>query len=254
MSGILEIRNVSVQYVSHSMGIFGRIRVNQALNDVSLSFEHGEIFGLVGGSGSGKTTLARASLGLIDFTGEIIIDGRARKPGEFKKFSGIIGSVFQDPKASLDPTKTVGSLIEEPLIIHKTGGKKERLFRVDEVLESIGLTSDHAQRRISELSGGQRQRVAIGVALALAPKLLIADEPVSSLDVSVAASILNLLRELRDSMNLSMLFISHNLDVVHYLCDNVAVMQSGRVVEQADADTLVNSPRHDYTKLLLAAR
>jgi len=254
MSGILEIRNVSAQYVSRSMGIFGRKRVNQVLKDVSLSIERGEIFGLVGGSGSGKTTLARACLGLLDFTGEIIIDGRARKPGEFGKFAGIIGSVFQDPKASLDPTKTVGSLIEEPLIIRKTGSKKERLTRVHEVLESIGLTSDHAGRRVSELSGGQRQRVAIGVALALAPKLLIADEPVSSLDVSVAASILNLLRELRENLNLSMLFISHNLDVVHYLCDNVAVMQNGEIVELADADTLVTNPRHEYTKLLLSAR
>ncbi|MDR3310830.1 MAG: dipeptide/oligopeptide/nickel ABC transporter ATP-binding protein [Oscillospiraceae bacterium] len=226
---VLELRNVTAGYTSRSLGIFGRKTTRRVLDGIDLTIKQGGIFGLVGGSGSGKTTLARAVLGFIEYGGEIFIDGRERSSGSRRDFARAVQSVFQDPASSMDPTKRVGFLLEEPLVIHRLGTKAERLRRVDEVLDFIGFDPAYKKRGISELSGGQRQRVAIGIALMLEPKLIVADEPVSSLDVSVAAQILNVLRDLRERLGLSLLFISHNLELVHYLCDEVAVLAEGKL-------------------------
>ena len=229
----LRVRNLSAGYSFRHWGIFGKKEVKPVLHDINLSIGKGEIFGLVGESGCGKTTLGKCILGLVDYEGEIFINGRkrekrpsfkARREGAFE-----IQAVFQDSGASLNPVKTVGWILEEPLRAHKLGGAAERLLKVDRMLDLVGLDSSYKKRKPRELSSGQKQRVSIGAALMLNPGLIVADEPVSALDVSVAAQILNLFRQLNRRLGLSLLFISHNLDLVHYLCDRVAVMENGRI-------------------------
>jgi ABC-type glutathione transport system ATPase component len=161
--------------------------------------------------------------------------------------------VFQDPDSSLDPSKTIGFLLEEPLAIHRAGSRAERDRRVDEVLELVGLDSSYKRRRVYELSGGQKQRICIGCALVLEPDLIVADEAVSALDVSVGAQILNLFRDLHERLGLSLFFISHNLNLVYYLCDTIAVMYRGEIVEKGEAEKLYAAPEHPYTKALLEA-
>jgi len=250
---VLDIKNVYNTYTSSSFGVFGKKENKDVLNNVSLTVHKGEIFGLVGESGCGKTTLCRAILGLVDYKGEMTIGGQTRKSGNRLTIAKNVQAVFQDPTGSLNPVKRVGWLLEEPLRIHKTGTPCERARRVDEVLELIGLDSSYRPRKISELSGGQKQRVAIGVALMLNPKLIIADEAVSALDVSVGAQIINLLRDLHERLKLSLLFISHNLDVIYYLCDTIAVMKDGEIVEKGSAVEVYSAPKHNYTKQLLSA-
>jgi len=224
-ASLLSIRNVSNAYTDRKHGVFGAIDEKPVLNKVNLEMQKGEIFGLTGKSGCGKSTLARCILELIDYEGEILFCGKKNSQ------THEIQMVFQDPGASLNPVKKIGWLMEEPLVIHRTGGAKERTQSVDEMLHRVGLDPSYKTRGIHELSGGQKQRVCIGRALILKPYLLIADEAISSLDVSAGAQILNLFRELHESLKLDILFISHNKDAVDYLCGRKAVMEKGQVTE-----------------------
>jgi ABC-type dipeptide/oligopeptide/nickel transport system ATPase subunit len=218
-SPLLSIRDLSNVYVSRSYGLFGKKEIKRVLKHVNMYLARGEIAGLTGESGCGKSTLARCVMGLVDYEGEIRIDGQAQM-------------VFQESGASLNPAKKIGWLMEEPLVIHKRGTAAERTQKADEMLTRVGLDPSYKTRRVHELSGGQKQRVCIGRALILEPKLLIADEPISSLDVSAGAQILNLLKELRENPGLGILFISHNMDAVEYLCDRIMVMRDGRIAER----------------------
>jgi ABC-type glutathione transport system ATPase component len=256
---LLSVKNTSNRYIVRDKGGFGKKQIKPVLNGVSLEIQTGEIFGLVGESGCGKTTLGRCILGLIDYAGEITIDGvkqnsRGRSgAAERRAMAEKVQAVFQNPASSLNPVKKAGWLLEEPLRIHKALTKAGREKRVDEVLDLVGLESAHKYRRINELSVGQKQRICIGCALMLRPKLIVADEPVSALDVSVGAQILNLFRDLHQRLGLSLLFISHNLDLVYYLCDRIAVMHQGRIVEQGEAEQVYSSPEQEYTRRLLLA-
>ena len=231
----LVIRNLSCSYVSRPWGIFGKKEEKKVLDSIDLSIRRGEIFGLTGESGCGKSTLAKCILGLIDYEGEVTINGQRRvKNPSFRerRTSALeIQAVFQDPASSLNPVKTVGWILEEPLRAQALLDSSERKAKVDRMLDLIGLDSSYKKRIPGELSSGQKQRVSIGSALMLDPGLIVADEPVSALDVSVGAQILNLFRELNRNLGLSLLFISHNHDLVNYLCDRVAVMQGGKIVE-----------------------
>jgi len=229
----LSVRSVSNTYTSRPLGIIGKKEKKPVLNNISFEINRGEIFGLVGESGCGKTTLAKCILGLIDYEGEIIINGRKREArpsfAERRRSAFDIQAVFQNSSSSLNPVKTIGWILEEPLRAHRLGSAIERQRRVDEILDLVGLDSSYKKRRPAELSSGQKQRVSIGFALTLNPGLIVADEPVSALDVSVAAQVLNLFRDLNKRLGLALLFISHNMEMVHYLCDRVAVMRNGGI-------------------------
>jgi ABC-type glutathione transport system ATPase component len=214
---LLSIRNVSNAYVSRSLGLFGKKEIKPVLNNINLELQEGEISGLTGKSGCGKTTLARCILGLIDYEGEILLRGKKPEVPQ-------IQMVFQEPGASLNPRKKIGWLMEEPLVIHNKGSKEERKHAVDKMLLHVGLDPSYKSRRVHELSGGQKQRVCIARALIIKPHLLIADEAISSLDVSAGVQILNLFRKLNMESGLSILFISHNKDTAEYLCGRIAVM------------------------------
>ena len=245
-SSFISVRGLSCAYQSRPWGVFGKKEVKPVLDKVDLNINRGEIFGLVGESGCGKTTLGRCILGLIDYEGEIIINGArglsrasSKKPalGDRKKAALEVQAVFQDSGSSLNPARAVGWILEEPLRAHglplvngRSGSSAERQEKVDSVLELVGLDSSYKKRKPGELSSGQKQRIAIASALMLDPGLIVADEPVSALDVSVAAQILNLFRELNRRLGLTLLFISHNLDMVDYLCDRVAVMKNGKLI------------------------
>lgn len=237
---VLEVKNLNVWYSDSTL--LGRRDRSQILHDVSLSVGNGEIVGLVGESGCGKSTLSKAILGMIPgVQGEII--HHTRRPQ----------MVFQDPFGSLNPAKSVGWIVEEPLRVFGKYDKAERRRRVLNMLERVGLSPEYAERRPWELSGGQRQRVAIAVALIQRPRLIIADEPVSALDVTIQAQIVDLLLELKRELELSYLFISHDLNVVYRLCDRVAVMRGGRIIEENTVEKLFDAPREDYTKRLIEA-
>jgi len=247
---ILELKKLSKIYYTQRESIFGKSKAMRVLDDISFQIRKGEIFGLVGESGCGKSTLARAIVGLTkDTQGEIILSGEDVK--KTKKISKKVQIVFQDPLSSLNPKKKIGWILEEPLKIHKIGNKENRIKRVNQILELVGLDNSYRDRYPQELSGGQRQRIGIGSALMLSPKLIIADEPVSALDVSVQSQILNLLMNLHEKLNLSYLFISHNLDVIYYMCDRVAVMYLGKIMEIGKVENVYDNPLHPYTKALL---
>ena len=237
--------------------LFGRARPVQAVTGVSFAVARGEAVGLVGESGSGKSTIGRMTLGLLPPSeGRVLLDGadlaRLRGPA-LRGVRRRMGMVFQDPYASLDPRRTVGAQIADGLDIHGLAPAAERPARVAALLDQVGLPSAHAKRYPHEFSGGQRQRVGIARALATGPDLLVADEPVSSLDVSVQAQVLALLADLRTRLGLGLLFISHDLHVVRSLCDRVLVLYLGRVMEDGPAAAVLGNPRHPYTRALLSA-
>lgn len=247
---ILEVNNLSKNFYIKNSNIFSKDKVIKALDDISFNIKKGEIFGLVGESGCGKSTLGRSIVGLTkDVKGEIFFDGKNIK--NIKDLSKKVQIIFQDPLSALNPKRKIGWILEEPLKIHKIASREHRIYIVNKILELIGLDSTYKNRYANELSGGQRQRISIGSALMLEPELIIADEPVSALDVSVQAQILNLMLDLHKKLNLAYLFISHNLDVVYYMCDRVAVMYAGKIVEIAAAEEIYDKPLHPYTKVLL---
>ncbi len=254
---LLEIWNIR-KYYPISLGVFSR-RAGElkAVDGVSLEINEGETLGLVGESGSGKTTLGKVIIRLEEPTqGEVLFKGRnifSLKGDELKSYRRQVQMIFQDPSASLDPRMTVGDSVAEALLIHGMEDEEERMSRVGELLKEVGLEAGDASRYPHEFSGGQKQRIGIARALALRPGLIIADEPVSALDISVQAQILNLLSELKSEYRLSLLFIAHNMGVIRYLCDRVAVMKAGRIVEEGSVEEVFTSPQHPYTKALLEA-
>ena len=229
----------------------------KAVDGVSFEVGRGEVLGLVGESGSGKTTLGRAVLRLVEPTeGSVQFDGAevVGMPGQqLKALRSQMQIIFQDPYASLNPRMSVGQIIGEALLLHHIGTRKDRAERVGDLLEKVGLPRSAAARFPHEFSGGQRQRIGIARALAVNPQFIVADEPVSALDVSIQAQIINLLQDLRQELGLSILFIGHDLSVIEFLCDRVVVMYLGKIMETATAADLYAKPRHPYTRALLDA-
>jgi oligopeptide transport system ATP-binding protein len=257
MENLVEIRGLK-KYFPVQRGIFRRsFAYIKAVDQVDLHIRKGETLGLVGESGCGKSTLGRLILMLEEPTeGVISFEGK-----EIHQFKGTglrylrreMQVIFQDPYSSLNPRKTVGKIIEEPLLIHGIGNASERDVQVQQLLQVVGLLPEHNDRYPHEFSGGQRQRIGVARALALRPKLIIADEPVSALDVSIQAQVLNLLQDLQKEFHLTYLFISHNLSVVEHISDRVAVMYLGKIVEIAPREILYEKPLHPYTEALLSA-
>ncbi len=254
---ILELNNVK-KFFQHREGLLTKKKGPvKAVDGVSFAMDREETLGLVGESGCGKTTLGRLILALLKPTeGEIFFERKnifALKKKELRNLRKNMQIIFQDPYGSLNPRMKAGRIIEEPLKIHQKIDTIERKQRVSELFEMVGLRPQDAQRYPHEFSGGQRQRIGIARALSLNPKLVVADEPVSALDVSIQAQIINLLIDLRERFHLTYLFISHDLHLVQYFSDRIAVMYLGRIVELSDCETLYNNPLHPYTKALLAA-
>jgi peptide/nickel transport system ATP-binding protein len=254
---LLEVRGLK-KYFPIRRGVFSRVTgYVRAVDGVDLTLRPGETLGLVGESGSGKTTTGRCILRLIEPTeGSVRFDGKdllALSPGEMRKTRRQLQVIFQDPYSSLNPRMRVGTIVGEPLAIHRIARGSEREARVADLLRRVGLDPSVMKRYPHEFSGGQRQRIGIARALALNPKLVICDEPVSALDVSVQAQVINLLMDLQEEFSLTYLFIAHDLSVVEHISDRVAVMYLGKIVEMADAGTLYRDPRHPYTKALLSA-
>jgi oligopeptide/dipeptide ABC transporter ATP-binding protein len=256
---LIEVRDL-VKHFPLTKGIIFRKQVGavQAVDGVSFDVIEGETLGIVGESGCGKSTTARLVTRLLEPTsGEILYKGddiAHLSRNELKPLRRDMQMIFQDPYSSLNPRKTVGSIIGEPFIIHEVErdeGKRKK--RVQELMDTVGLNPEHYNRFPHEFSGGQRQRIGVARAIALKPKLIVADEPVSALDVSIQAQVINLLEELQGELGLTIIFIAHDLSVVRHVCDRIAVMYLGKIVELADADSLFEHPRHPYTGALLSA-
>ena len=239
---VLEVNNLSVVYQDST--VFGKKSNFQALTDVSFHIDHGEIVGLVGESGCGKSTLSKAILGMLD---------DAKVTGEIRHYTKRPQMVFQDPHGSLNPARTVGWILEEPLRIFGKYDAPERKRRVLDMMTRVGLDHELITHKPRELSGGQKQRVSIATALIQRPRFVVADEPVSALDVSIQGQILQLLLNLRDALDLSYLFITHDLTLCYSICDRVLVMYKGQIVEQGPVDEVYEHPQHEYTKALLDA-
>ncbi len=254
---LMVIKNL-VKYFPVRAGILQRVQAwVQAVDGVSFTIKRGETLGLVGESGCGKTTVGRTVLRLIPATsGQVLFDGRSvfdLNGGELKSIRKEMQIIFQDPFSSLDPRMPIGESVGEALKVHGVGSSQERAEFVHETLHMVGLESYHARRYPHEFSGGQRQRIGIARALILRPKFIVCDEPVSALDVSIQSQVLNILRELQESLELTYLFIAHNLSVVEHISDRVAVMYLGKIVEITDRDELYSHALHPYTKALMSA-
>jgi peptide/nickel transport system ATP-binding protein len=255
---LVQVENLVKYFPIRGPGLLARtVGHVQAVDGVSLTLRRGQTLGLVGETGSGKTTLARCIAGLIPITsGQVVFDGheiaglsrRAMRP-----FRREIQMIFQDPYGSLNPRRRVGSIIGDPFAVHRTASGGARKRAVQELMERVGLNPEHYNRFPAEFSGGQRQRIGLARALALRPKLIIADEPVSALDVSIQAQILNLLADLQNDFGLTYLFIAHDLEVVRHVSNQVTVMYLGRICEQGPKDPVYETPRHPYTAALLSA-
>jgi oligopeptide transport system ATP-binding protein len=254
---LIEVKNLK-KYFPAGGGLFGAgSDTVKAVDDVSFSIRRGETFGLVGESGCGKSTTGRCILRLIEPTaGEVNFEGQdllALEARSLRQLRREMQIIFQDPYASLNPRMQVGEIIAEPLLIHRVGKGKERKHRVVELLELVGLKPEHAARYPHEFSGGQRQRIGIARALALNPKFIVCDEPVSALDVSVQAQVVNLLQDLQEQLGLTYLFISHGLSVVEHISTRVGIMYLGKLVEVAPSEAIFRNPLHPYTRALLSA-
>jgi oligopeptide transport system ATP-binding protein len=254
---LLEIRNLK-KYFPVGGGLFSRRKGEvRAVDGVDLTVEEGETLGLVGESGCGKSTLGRTLLRLIEPTeGEVLFRGKnllGLSPREMRNMRREMQIIFQDPYASLNPRMRVGEIVGEGLEIHKLAAGKKKRQRVMELLNQVGLREDHYDRYPHEFSGGQRQRIGIARALAVNPSFIVADEPVSSLDVSIQAQIINLLQELQEKMHLTYFFISHDLRVVEHISHRVAIMYLGKIVEIAPSETIYSEAKHPYTRALLSA-
>ena len=256
---LVEVRNL-VKHFPITRGVIRQKKVGavKAVDDVTFDVISGETLGIVGETGCGKSTTARLIVRLLEPTsGEVRFEGEditTKKGTELKRLRREMQMIFQDPYSSLNPRKTIGSIIAEPYAIHgleKAEGARKK--RVQELMDMVGLNPEHYNRYPHEFSGGQRQRIGVARALALGPKLLVADEPVSALDVSIQAQVLNMLRRLQSELGLTVIFIAHDLSVVRHMCDRVAVMYIGKFVELAPGDSLYGFPRHPYTGALLSA-
>lgn len=254
---LLEVNGLK-KYFPITGGILGRKKGEvKAVDDVSFYVKKGETLGIVGESGCGKSTTGRLLMRLIEASdGKIIFEDKditSMSKTELRKTRRDIQMVFQDPYASLNPRHSIEQILEEPLIVHGMGTKEERKKQVREMLEVVGLSSYHAKRYPHQFSGGQRQRIGIAKALMTKPKLIIADEPVSALDVSIQAQVLNLMKDIQNEFGLTYIFIAHDLGVVRHISDRVGVMYLGRLIELADSEELYENPMHPYTKALLSA-
>ena len=253
---LLEVNDLVKQF-SRKRGLLAPASLVRAVDGVSFTIDEGETFGLVGESGSGKTTTGRCILRLIEptsgdvrFKGEDVLRFSRSRLRQARRDMQI---VFQDPYSSLNPRMRVGAIVEEPLIIHGVGGKPERRARVAELFELVGLDPSQLTRYPHQFSGGQRQRIGLARALALNPSLVIADEPVSALDVSVQAQVINLLMDLQERLKLTYLFIAHDLRLVRHICSRIAVMYLGKIVEMGETEAIFAAPAHPYTRALLSA-
>ena len=256
MTPLLEVSRLTKEF-TRKRGLFGEASTIRAVDEVSFAIVEGETFGLVGESGSGKTTTGRCILRLIEPTsGEVRFKGDnvlAFSRARLRQARREMQIVFQDPYSSLNPRMRVRAIVEEPLVIHKIGTRVERRARVAELFELVGLDPSHLSRYPHQFSGGQRQRIGLARALALNPSLVIADEPVSALDVSVQAQVINLLMDLQARLKLTYLFIAHDLRLVRHICSRVAVMYLGRIVETGPTEAIFAAPAHPYTRALLSA-
>jgi oligopeptide/dipeptide ABC transporter ATP-binding protein len=254
---LLEVKGLK-KYFPIKKGFFNRTNgYVRAVDGVNFQVSSGETLGIVGESGCGKSTTGRSILRLIEPTeGEVFFEGRdltKLSKEEMRRMRKDVQIIFQDPYASLNPRKTIRQILLEPLNVHEIGTKGERIQTIEEIIEIVGLKKEHLDRYPHDFSGGQRQRIGIARALVVKPKFIIADEAVSALDVSIQSQILNLLKDLKKEFNLTLIFISHDLSVIKHICDRVAVMYLGKVVEIADKQKLFQNPCHPYTKALLSA-
>ena len=256
MKPLVEVSHLVKDFVRGS-GLFRTGTAVRAVDDVSFSIDEGETFGLVGESGSGKTTTGRCMLRLVEptsgtirFRGDDVLALSRQRMRETRRHMQI---VFQDPYSSLNPRMRAGQIVEEPLIIHRLGDRAARRARVEDLFRMVGLDPAHLARRPHEFSGGQRQRIGLARALALNPSFLVLDEPVSALDVSVQAQVINLLMDLQQQLKLTYLFIAHDLRLVEHICNRVAVMYLGKIVEVGPTGALFDAPQHPYTRALLSA-
>jgi oligopeptide transport system ATP-binding protein len=267
MPPILEVKDLHVRFPVTGGLLLRKVGEVHAVKGVSFSMQQGETLGLVGESGSGKTTVGRAIINIlramspgVEVTGDVlyahpagIVNLASLTKGAMRPYRSDIQMIFQDPYSSLNPRMSVGQIVEEPLRIHTTQGPAERRDRVKWLMDKVGLSAEYIHRYPHEFSGGQRQRIGIARALATNPKIVIADEPVSALDVSIQAQVVNLMQDLQGEFGLSYIFIAHDLSVVRHISDRIAVMYKGEIVEIGDAEGLYSQPQHAYSRTLLAA-